>query len=89
MTKYNTLILRNNIEIANSVTIISVCKNSYTFGSCSKSGPIHSSTKISKMEERNPVNWVLPPDAATANERDMEAEDGRQRKKAPNTLQRP
>ena len=81
--------IQSYTQCAIVVTIISLCKNSYTFGSCSKSGPIHSNTKISKMEERNPVNWVLPPDAATANERDMEAEDGRQRKKAPNTLQRP
>ena len=41
------------------------------------------------MDDKNPVSWVLPPDAATAKDRDMDAEDGRQRKKAPTTLQNP
>ena len=31
----------------------------------------------------------MPPEAATAKDRDIEAEDGRHRKKAPKTLQNP
>ena len=41
------------------------------------------------MDDKNPVSWVLPPEAATAKDRDIEAEDGRHRKKAPKTLQNP
>ena len=50
---------------------------------------MNKSTKIKIIEDKNPVNCVLPPEAATAKDRDMEAEDGRHRKKAPKTLQNP
>ena len=50
---------------------------------------MNSRTKIKSIDDRNPVSWVLPPEAATAKDRDIEAEDGRHRKKAPKTLQNP
>ena len=61
----------------------------HTLGSCSNRGPMNKSTKIKMNADKNPVNCVLPPEAATAKDRDMDAEDGRHRKKAPNTLQNP
>ena len=60
-----------------------------TLGSCSNSGPIHNKTKIKSIDDKNPVSWVFPPEAATAKDLDIEAEDGRHRKNAPNTLQIP
>ena len=50
---------------------------------------MNSRTKIKSIDDRNPVSWVLPPEAATAKDRDIEAEDGRHRKNAPKTLQNP
>ena len=66
-----------------------VMKLFHTLGSCSNKGPINKSTNIKIIEDKNPVSCVLPPEAATAKDRDIEAEDGRQRKKAPKTLQNP
>ena len=60
-----------------------------TLGSCSNRGPIHKRTKIKSPADKNPVSWVLPPEEATAKDRDIDAAEGIHRKKAPKMLQNP
>ena len=62
---------------------------SLTLGSCSKSGPMYSKTNINKTDDSNPVSWVLPPELATAKDRDIDADEGRHWKNDPKQLQNP